>query len=79
MYLVNHGLGDRLLVSNTDSHLRQLPVASEAPHTSSQSASSFYNDSSSAGRWRFATSEEERWGLRVAVSHDKVRSDGCVT
>ena len=87
VYLVNHGLGDHLLVSNTDSFLQKLSLFSEAELTSSQTTTlstgglssdvSMHTRNSSDGacQWRLATREERKWGLRLTVSHDKVRDN----
>ena len=84
VYMVNHGLGDRLVVSNTDSDIRQLPISSMAGHTSSLSTTdtptsvdlpttSNSDSKSSAGTWKLASGEEERWGLRLTIEHEKVK------
>jgi hypothetical protein len=85
VYIVNHGLGDRLVVSNTDSDLRQLPISSTAGHTSSLPTTdtptsadlptaSERKSSTVAGpcHWKLAGGVEKAWGLRLAIEHDKV-------
>ena len=79
VYLVNHGLGDRLLVSNTDSDLRQLPISSEASHTTATPTSSSPSPTASPVEWRPSTSEEQKWGLRLSLLHDKVRELMTIT
>ena len=86
MYVVNHGLGDKLVVSNTDSDLRQLPISSLAGHTSSlptaatptsadlpSTSEGSSSAATSACHWRSASGVEQAWGLRLAIEHDKVR------
>ena len=75
VYLVNHALGDRLLVSKTDSDLRQLPITSESVTTPTSTEGVAIGD---AGQWRFPTRDEQQWGLRVIVSHDKVGTNPLV-
>ena len=79
MYVVNHGLGDRLVVNNTDSDLRQLPISSTAGHTSSlpttdvpTSAITGAGKSGTCG-WKLASGVDQGWGLRLSIEHDKVR------
>ena len=87
VYVVNHGLGDRLVVSNTDSDLRQLPVSSMAGHTSTLPTTDVptsadlpsTSDGKSKGDaaactciWKLASGEEQGWGLRLTIQHDKV-------
>ena len=63
VYIVNHSLGDRLLVSATDSKLATpaTPTAGEATPTSVT--------------WEECTEVEKRSGFRVCLQHSKVCLD----
>lgn len=63
MYIVNHGLGDRLLVSATDSKL------------DSQASATVGETTPTSVMWEECTEIEKRSGLRVRLEHNKVCVD----
>ena len=61
--LINHGMGDRLLVSETDSKL-----AGPAPSSAETTPTSV--------TWEECTDEEKSSGFRIRIQHGKVSDIG---
>ena len=62
VYIVNHGLGDRLLVTSTDSGLYSTEATPTATDTAPVTCV-----------WEECTEVEKRSGFRVRIQHNKVR------
>ena len=61
MYIMNHGMGDRLLVTSTDSRMsatETTPTAAEATPTTTT--------------WEECTAAEKKLGFRLRIQHDMV-------
>ena len=61
VYIVNHGLGDRLLVTSTDSGLSSAEATPTATDTAPVTSV-----------WEECTEVEKRSGFRVRIQHNKV-------
>lgn len=58
VYIINHELGDKLLVTSTDSRISLSPSTAETTPT--------------VAMWEECTEEEKRSGFRVRIQHNKV-------
>ena len=67
VYIINHGQGDRLLVSATDSQLdtQAAAAAPEATPTAAEATPTIVT-------WEEGTEVERRSGVRVRLQHNKV-------